>query len=138
MKQVFARSLAELRKSYTSLTISLIVICAISSFFTYVRILENDLLTTLHIFYFIADAASLILVLMPILVYLEEYLQTTRLAKVSIASLFMKDANHVKANISTMFVLISIVYIAVTILTSHLFAAAIVFWFFTYILLAFA
>lgn len=138
MKQVFARSITELKKSYTNLMIILLSVGSISSFFTYVRILENDLLTSLHVIYFIADASSLILVLMPILVYLEEYLQTTRLAKVSIASLFMKDANHVKANISTILVLISIVYITVTILTSHLFAAAIVFWFFTYIMLAFA
>lgn len=133
MKQVFTNSISDLKRSYTNLTIALVVIGAISSFFTHLTITDNDFLNVLHVVYFLACSTSLLLMMLPILVYLEEYLETTRFSKISIASLFVENANHVKANIVTILVLISIVYAVISVLTAHIFAAAVIFWFLTWL-----
>lgn len=138
MKQVFIKTSAELKKSYTSFAAVLIFIAAISSFFTTIQIFkDNDLRTIFQMLYVASSAAGLMIVLLPSLVYLEEYLQTTKLSKFSIAGLFVKNANHALINVKTLLVLISAVYIVIAFMTGQVFAAAIIFWFMTAIAMIF-
>lgn len=138
MKTVFTNTLTELKKSFTTLSIILIVIAAISSFFTTVQIFENDfLLTSLRMLYVAASAVGLMVLLLPFLAYLDEYLQNTRFAKVSIASPFIKNARHSSINLKTFLVLISAVYFAIAVMTGQVYAAAIIFWFITCLALVF-
>ena len=138
MKTILTRTIAELKKSYTNLSIVLILIGTIASFFTYARILKNDFQTVFHMLFFLADGASLMLILIATLFHLEESLKTTRLSRWSLATPFTKNANHTATNIKTLLVLISIVYVIIAVLTSHIYAAAIVFWFITSIMLIFS
>lgn len=138
MKQVFIKTSAELKKSCTSFAIFLIFLAAISSFFTTIQIFkDNDLRTILQMLYVASSAVGLMIVLLPILVYLEEYLQTTKLSKFSIAGLFVKNADHALINVKTLLFLISAVYVAIAFTTNQVFASAIIFWFLTMIAMIF-
>lgn len=139
MKTVFTKIVEELKKSFTTLSIILIVIAAISSFFTTVQIFENDfLLTSLRMLYVAASAIGLMVLLLPFLAYLDEYLQNTKFAKFSIASPFIKNARHSSINLKTLLVLISAAYLAISVMTGQVFAAAIILWFITCLALVFA
>lgn len=139
MKTIFTRTLTELKKSYTTFSIALIFIAAVSSFFTKIQIFENDsALTVLKIIYAASSGIGLMILLLPILAYTEEYLQTTKFSKFSIASLFIKNANHSAMNLKTLLLLISVVYAAVAITTGQFFAASPVIWFITWLALMFA
>lgn len=132
MKQVFIKTSAELKKSYTSFAIFLIFLAAISSFFTTIQIFkDNDLRTIFQMLYVASSAVGLMIVLLSILVYLEEYLQTTKLSKFSIASLFVKNTNHALINIKTLLFLISAIYVVIAFTTGQDSSAAVVFWFLT-------
>lgn len=138
MKTVFTKTIIELKKSFTTLSIILIVIASISSFFTTVQIFENDFLrTSLQMLYVAASAIGLMVLLLPFLAYLEEYLQNTKFARFSIASPFIKNARHSSINLKTLLVLISAAYLAIAVMNDQVFAAAIIFWFITSIALIF-
>lgn len=139
MKQIYHNTLNELQKSYTNLSIALISIAAAFSFFTKFQIFEHNLAKTiLHFLFFASSAAGLMAILLVSLVYLEEYFQTTKLAKYSIARIFVKNANHALVNVKTLLILISIVYAIIALTTNQVFAASIIFWFITSISLMFA
>ena len=139
MKTIFTNTVAELKKSFTNFSIALIFIASVSSFFTKVQIFENDFMrTSLQIMYVAASAVGLMILLLPILVQIEEYLKTAKFAKFSIASLFVKNADHALMNLKTLLVLISVAYAVFSVMTGQLFAAAFVFWFVTLIALMFA
>jgi len=138
MKQVFTKTIAELKKSYTTFAVFLIFIASVSSFFTTVQILENDFLrTSLQMLYVAASAVGLMILMLPVLVNFEEYLKSTKFAKFSIASLFVKNADHALINVKTLLFLISAVYIAIAFTTNQVFASAIIFWFLTMIAMIF-
>lgn len=139
MKIIFTRTLTELKKSFTNFSIALILIASVSSFFTTVHIFENDFMrTSLQMIYVAASAIGLLILMLPVLALIEEYLKTTKFAKFSIASLFVKNADHSAMNLKTLLFLISVAYIVVAVMTSQVFAAAIVFWFITWLALMFA
>ena len=139
MKTIFTKTVAELKKSYTNFSISMIFIAAISSFFTSIQIFkDNDIRTILQMLYVAASAVGLMVLLLPFLAYLEEYLQTTKFAKVSIASPFIENANHSTMNLKTLLFLISAAYAAFAVTTGQVYAAMLVVWFITLIALMFA
>lgn len=139
MKQIYHNTLNELQKSYTNLSIALISIAAAFSFFTKFQIFEHNLAKTiLHFLFFASSGMGLMTILICSLVYLEEYFQTTKLAKYSIVRLFVKNANHALVNVKTLLILISIAYVIIALTTNQVFAASIIFWFITSISLMFA
>lgn len=139
MKTIFTKTIAELKKSFTNFSITLIFIAAISSFFTKIQIFDNDFMrTSLQMMYVAASAIGLLILMLPVLALIEEYLKTTKFAKFSIASLFVKNANHSAMNLKTLLLIISVAYFVVAVMTSQVFAAAIIFWFITWIALMFA
>lgn len=57
MKQVFTKTIAELKKSYTTFAVFLIFIASVSSFFTTIQIFkDNDLRTILQMLYVASSA----------------------------------------------------------------------------------
>lgn len=139
MKTIFTRTLTELKKSFTNFSIALILIASVSSFFTTVHIFENDFMrTSLQMIYVAASAIGLLILMLPVLALIEEYFKTTKFAKFSIASLFVKNADHSAMNLKTLLLLISVVYAAVAITTGQFFAASLVIWFITCLALMFA
>lgn len=139
MKTVFTKTVAELKKSFTNFSIALILIASVSSFFTKVQIFENNFMrTSLQMLYVAASAVGLMILLLPVLANLEEYLKSSRFAKFSIASLFIKNANHAAINLKILLLLISIAYIVFSVITGQVLAASIAFWFITWLALMFA
>lgn len=132
MKQVFTKTLAELKKSYTTFSIILIFIAAISSFFTTIRIVEGDtLLTGLYMLYVIASSIVLMIFLTPFLIHFEEYLRSTKFGNYSLATLFVKKADHALINVLTLLASLSIMCIVIAVMTNLVFSAAIVIWLIT-------
>ena len=139
MKTVFTNTVAELKKSFTNFSIALILIASVSSFFTKVQIFENDFMrTSLQMMYVAASAVGLMILLLPVLANLEEYLKSSKFAEFSIASLFIKNANHAAINLKILLLLISIACAVVAVITGQVFAVSIVFWFITLLALTFA
>ena len=139
MKTVFTNTVAELKRSFTNFSIALILIASVSSFFTKVQIFENDFMrTSLQMMYVAASAVGLMILLLPVLANLEEYLKSTKFAEFSIASLFIKNANHAAINLKILLLLISIACAVVAVITGQVFAVSIVFWFITLLALMFA
>lgn len=139
MKTIFTKTITELKTSFTNFSIALILIASVSSFFTTVQIFKNDFMrTSLQTMYVAASAVGLMILLLPVLVQFEDYLKTTKFAKFSIASLFVKNADHALMNLKTLLFLISVACIVISFATGQVFAAAIVFWFITLIALMFA
>lgn len=139
MKTIFTKTIAELKKSFTNFSIALIFIAAISLFFTKIQIFENNFMrTSLQMMYVTASAVGLMILLLPVLVNFEEYLKTTKFAKFSIASLFVRNADHALMNLKTLLFLISVACVAIAVMIGQVFAAAIVFWFITLIALIFS
>ena len=132
MKTVFTNTVEELKKSFTDFSIALIIIASVSSFFTKVQIFDNDFMrTSLQMLYVAASAIGLLILMLPVLALIEEYLKTTKFAKFSIASLFVKNADHSAMNLKTLLFLISVAYVAVAVMTGQFFAASLVIWFIT-------
>ena len=130
MKQVFSNTLKELRKNYTNFSIIMITIAAFASFFSKIQVIEPDpSVNILKMVYFVASFIGLMTVAIRFFGCLEDYLSSTKLAKFSIASLFFKKANHPLVHIKTLIIAISLIYIAVAIVTGDVFASAIAFWF---------
>lgn len=139
MKTVFTNTVEELKKSFTDFSIALIIIASVSSFFTKVQIFDNDFMrTSLQMLYVAASAIGLLILMLPVLALIEEYLKTTKFAKFSIASLFVKNADHSAMNLKTLLFLISVAYVAVAVMTGQFFAASLVIWFITCLALMFA
>lgn len=139
MKTVFTKTVAELKKSFTNFSIALILIASVSSFFTRVQIFENNFMrTSLQMLYVAASAVGLMILLLPVLANLEEYLKSSKFAEFSIASLFIKNANHAAINLKILLLLVSIVYIVAAVITGQVFAASLAFWFITWLALMFA
>lgn len=59
---------------------------------------------------------------------LTEVMKKTKFAKKSIATLFVKNANHTEVNITTIFCIIAIIYIVLAITTTMIFPLRIVVW----------
>ena len=130
MKQILSSTLKELRKNYTNFSIIMITIAAFASFFSKIQVIEPDpSVNILKMVYFVASFIGLMTVAIRFFGCLEDYLSSTKLAKFSIASLFFKKANHPLVNIKTLIIAISLIYIAVAIVTGDVFASAIAFWF---------
>lgn len=130
MKQVLSNTLKELRKHYTNFSITMIIIAAFTSFFSKIQVIEPDpSVDILKMVYFVASFIGLMTVALAFIVCLYDYLESTRLAKFSIASLFFKKADHALVNVKTLIIVISLIYIAVAITTGDVFASAIAFWF---------
>lgn len=130
MKQVLSNTLKELRKHYTNFSITMIIIAAFTSFFSKIQVIEPDpSVDILKMVYFVASFIGLMTVALAFIVCLYDYLESTRLAKFSIASLFFKKADHALVNVKTLIIVISLIYIAVAITTGDVFASAITFWF---------
>ena len=130
MKQVLSDTLKELRKNYTNFSIIMITIVAFTSFFSKIQVIEPDpSVNILKMIYFVASFIGLMTVAIRFFGCLEDYLESTRLAKFSIASLFFKKANHVIVNVKTLIISIALIYIIVAVITGYVFASAIAFWF---------
>ena len=139
MKTVFANTIAELKTSYTNLSIVLITISAASSFFTNLDIVkDNVVLTSLKFLLFAASGAALMLFTIVFLSFLEEYFRSTKLAEFSIAKPFTKKSDHVLVNIKTLLILISTLLTAIAIYTEQVSSALVIFWFSTMITVMFA
>lgn len=130
MTQVLSNTLKELRKNYTNFSIVMIVIAAFTSFSSKIQVIEPDQsIDILKMVYFVVSFIGLMTVALVFIDCLYDYLKSTKLAKLSIASLFFKKADHALVNVKTLLIVISLIYIAVTIATGGVFASAIVFWF---------
>lgn len=130
MKQVLSDTLKELRKNYTNFSIIMIAIAAFTSFFSKIQVIESDpSVNILKMVYFVASFIGLMTIAIRFFGCLEDYLESTRLAKFSIASLFFKQANHALVNVKTLIIVIALIYVVVAIVTGDVFASAISFWF---------
>lgn len=117
MKNFLTDVVKELQKEYTKFSIVLIIALNIASLFTPLIVNQTDIkLKIISIISFTLMGLSIF----PTLVAL--------FSKKSIATLFVKNADHMEVNFTTIAIILSIIYIILGILTHMIFPVGCVIW----------
>ena len=134
MKTIFADTIKELQQKYTKLSIVLILVFTIAGVFTPLVIDENQpIITNISAIGFIIMAMSTFPTMIELLGVLEEKVKNTKFSEKSIASLFVKNANHADVNFVTIMIMLSIVYLVLLFVANVFFPAGMFIWFVTLI-----
>lgn len=134
MKTIFTDTIKELQKKYTKLSIVLILVFTITGVFTPLIIdMNNQILTSISFISFIIMTMSTFPTIVTLLGVLEEKLKNTKFSEKSIASLFVKNANHTDVNFVTIMIMLSVVYLALLFVANVIFPAGMFIWLITLI-----
>lgn len=129
MKTIFTDTIKELQQKYTKLSIVLILVFTIAGVFTPLIIdMDNQILTSISAISFIIMALTTFLTVIALITVLDEKLKHTKLSEKSIATFFVKNANHVEVNFATIMVILSIVYLTMLFLANVIFPVGIIIW----------
>lgn len=129
MKNILKNTISELKKEYTNFSIWCISIFSILGIFTPLILdIHNSTLTVISVFLFIIMITAIMPIILTFTSQLEDAIKETKFAKKSIATLFVKNANHTEVNITTIFSIIAIIYIVLAITTGMIFPLGVVVW----------
>ena len=132
MKNILKNTISELKKEYTNFSIWCISIFSILGIFTPLILdIHNSTLTVISVFLFIIMITAIMSIALTFTIQLEDAIKETKFAKKSIATLFVKNANHTEVNITTIFSIIALIYIVLAITTGMIFPLGVVVWFLT-------
>lgn len=134
MKTIVTETVHELQKRYTKLAISLILVFTAAGLFTPLIIdMNNQILTSISSISFVIMTMSTFPTMVTLLGVLEKKVRNTKFSEKSIASLFIKSANHTDVNFVTILVVLSIVYLALLFVANVIFPAGMFIWLITLI-----
>lgn len=134
MKTIFADTIKELQQKYTKLSIVLILVFTAAGLFTPLIIdMKNQILTSISSISFVIMTMSTFPTMFTLLGVLEKKVKNTKFSEKSIASLFIKSANHTDVNFLTILVVLSIVYLALLFVANVIFPAGMFIWLITFI-----
>ena len=129
MKNILKNTISELKKEYTNFSIWCISIFSVLGIFTPLILnIHNSTLTVISVFLFIIMITATMPITLIFTNQLEEVIKETKFAKKSIATLFVKNANHTEINITTIFSIIALIYIVLAITTGMIFPLGVVVW----------
>lgn len=129
MKNILKNTISELKKEYTNFSIWFISIFSVLGIFTPLILdIHNSTLTVISVFLFIIMITATMPITLIFTNQLEEVIKETKFAKKSIATLFVKNANHTEVNITTIFSIIALIYIVLAITTGMIFPLGVVVW----------
>lgn len=132
MKNFLTDVVKELQQKYTKLTITLIFALNIAGLFTPLMVNQDDLkLKFLSIICFTIMGVTVFPTLVALLTVAEQRAENTNFSKKSIATLFVKNADHTEVNFTTIAAVVSIIYIILGILTHMIFPVGCVIWLIT-------
>ena len=132
MKNFLTDVVKELQQKYTKLTITLIFALNIAGLFTPLMVNQDDLkLKFLSIICFTIMGVTVFPTLVAVLTVAEQRAENTNFSKKSIATLFVKNADHMEVNFTTIAAVVSIIYIILGILTHMIFPVGCVIWLIT-------
>ena len=132
MKNFLTDVVKELQQKYTKLTITLIFALNIAGLFTPLMVNQDDLkLKFLSIICFTIMGVTVFPTLVAVLTVAEQRAENTNFSKKSIATLFVKNADHMEVNFTTIAAVVSIIYIILGILTHMIFPIGCVIWLIT-------
>ena len=138
MKNIFKNTISELKKTYTDFSVMCILIFSVASLCTpLVLDVNNNILTIVSIILFILMMVTTMQLTVVFLAELEEAIQGTKFAEKSIATLFMKNANHADVNITTILCCLTLVYLIIAFTTGLVFPLSALVWFMTPLALMF-
>lgn len=138
MKNIFKNTISELKKTYTDFSVMCILIFSVASLCTpLVLDVNNNILTIVSIILFILMMVTTMQLTVVFLAELEEAIQGTKFAEKSIATLFMKNANHADVNITTILCCLTLVYLIIAFTTGLVFPFGALVWFMTPLALMF-
>lgn len=132
MKNFLTDVVKEIQQKYTKLTITLIFALNIAGLFTPLMVNQDDLkLKFLSIICFTIMGVTVFPTLVAVLTVAEQRAENTNFSKKSIATFFVKDADHMEVNFTTIATVVSIIYIILGILTHMIFPVGCVIWLIT-------
>lgn len=129
MKNFLTDVVKELQKEYTKFSIALIIILNIAGLFTPLIVNQIDIkLKIISIISFTLMGLSIFPTLIALLTVAEKRAENTTFSKKSIATLFVKNADHMEVNFTTIAIILSIIYIILGVLTHMIFPVGCVIW----------
>ena len=129
MKNIIKNTIIELQKEYTNFSIFCFSILFVAGIFRPLVFDSNhSKLTIISIILFIMMITATMPITLAFTNQLTEVMKKTKFSKKSIATLFVKNANHTEVNITTIFSIIALIYIVLAIITGMIFPLGIVVW----------
>lgn len=129
MKNIIKNTILELQKEYTNFSILCFSILFVAGIFQPLVFDSNNIkLTIISIISFIMMITANMPITLAFTNQLTEVMKKTKFSKKSIATLFVKNANHTEVNITTIFSIIALNYIVLAITTGMIFPLGIVVW----------
>ena len=138
MKSIYKKMLDELQNDFTKIWIvTLFIMTLIGMTVPIYMDKDNVVLTIFSAIVTISTIYPLFTILSLFFSHLEESFGKTKLAKYSVASLFVKKADHSFINILSILCILSAIYLSLIIMYGMFFPAAIVLWMMTFMLFLF-
>ena len=129
IKSIYNGIIDELQKDFTKIgSVTLFVMALLGMTVPIYLNKDNVVLTIGSIIVTISTIYPLLTIFSLFFSYLEESFEKTKLAKYSLATLFVKKADHSFINICTLLVFSSAVYLSLLLMYGMFFPAAIVLW----------
>ena len=129
LKNFLTDVIKELQKQYTKFSIVLIFTLNIAGLFTPLIVDQTDIkLKLISIISFTIMGMSIFPTLVALLTVAEKRAENTTFSKKSIATLFVKNADHMEVNFTTIAIILSIIYIILGVLTNMIFPVGCVIW----------
>lgn len=129
LKNFITDVVKELQKEYTKFSIVLIFALNIAGLFTPLIVDQTDIkLKLISIIGFTVMGMSIFPTLVALLTVAEQRAENTTFSKKSIATLFVKNADHMEVNFTTIAIILSIIYIVLGVLTHMIFPVGCVIW----------
>lgn len=138
MKSIYKKMLDELQNDFTKIGIVTLFVMTLIGITVPIYInKDNVVLTIASAIVTISTIYPLFTILSLFFSYLEESFGKTKLAKHSVASLFVKKSEHSFINILSILCILSAIYLSLIIMYGMFFPAAIVLWMMTFMLFLF-
>ena len=129
MKNFLTDIIKELQKEYTKFSIVLIFTLNIAGLFTPLIVDQTDIkLKLISIISFTVMGMSIFPTLVALLTVAKQRAENTKFSKKSIATLFIKNADHMEVNFTTIAIILSLIYIVLGVLTHMIFPIGCVIW----------
>jgi hypothetical protein len=129
MKSIYKNMKNELQKDFTKIGIVTLFVMALLGMTVPIYLNKDSfILSIISIIVTISTIYPLLTIFSLFFSYLEESFEKTKLSNYSIATLFVKKADHSFINIRTLLVFSSAVYLSLLLMYGMFFPAAIVLW----------
>jgi hypothetical protein len=134
MKSIYKKMLDELQKDFTKIGIVTLFVIALLGMTVPIYLNKDNVVLTIgSIIVTISTIYPLLTIFSLFFSHLEESFEKTKLANYSVATLFVKKADHSFINILSLLCILSAIYLSILLMYGMFFPATIILWMMTFL-----